>query len=95
MQAGVPMHTIAESRSRSYEDIKEIAGGRIWIATSAKEIGLVDEIGGIDDAITYAANIAELEDYKVEYYGEERSLEEMILIELVENLLIPKTANDL
>ena len=76
---------VAESRSQSYEDIKEIAGGRIWIATSAKEIGLVDEIGGIDDAITYAANIAELEDYKVEYYGEERSLDEMILKELLEN----------
>ena len=45
----------------------------------------MDEIGGIDDAITYAANIAELEDYKVEYYGEERSLEEMILKELLEN----------
>ena len=76
---------VAESRSQSYEDIKEIAGGRIWIATSAKEIGLVDEIGGIDDAITYAANIAELEDYKVEYYGEERSFEETILKELLEN----------
>ena len=76
---------VAESRSQSYEDIKEIAGGRIWIATSAKEIGLVDEIGGIDDAITYAANMAELEDYKVEYYGEERSLEETILKELLEN----------
>ena len=76
---------VAESRSQSYEDIKEIAGGRIWIATSAKEIGLVDEIGGIDDAITYAANMAELEDYKVEYYGEERSLEETIIKELLEN----------
>ena len=76
---------VAESRSQSYEDIKEIAGGRIWIATSAKEIGLVDEIGGIDDAITYAANMAELEDYQVEYYGEELSPEEMILKKLLEN----------
>ena len=76
---------VAESRSQSYEDIKEIAGGRIWIATSAKEIGLVDEIGGIDDAITYAANMAELEDYQVEYYGEELSPEELILKELLEN----------
>ena len=76
---------VAESRSQSYEDIKEIAGGRIWIATSAKEIGLVDEIGGIDDAITYAANTAELEDYQVEYYGEELSHRERILKELLEN----------
>ena len=76
---------VAESRSKSYEDIKAIAGGRVWIATSAKEIGLIDEIGGIDDAITYAANMAELEDYQVEYYGQELSPEELILKELLEN----------
>jgi len=76
---------VAESRSQSYDDIKKIAGGRVWIATSAKEIGLVDEIGGIDDAITYAANMAELEDYQVEYYGQELSPEELILRELLEN----------
>ena len=76
---------VAESRSQSYEDIKAIAGGRVWIATSAKEIGLVDEIGGIDDAITYAANMAELDNYQVEYYGQELSPEEMFIRELVEN----------
>jgi protease-4 len=76
---------VAESRSQSYEDIKAIAGGRVWIATSAKEIGLVDEIGSIDDAIAYAADMAELEDYQVEYYGEELSPEELILRALLEN----------
>jgi len=76
---------VAESRSQSYEEIKAIAGGRVWIATSAKKIGLIDEIGGIDDAITYAADMAELEDYQVEYYGEELSPEEMILKKLLEN----------
>jgi len=76
---------VAESRSQSYEDIKAIAGGRVWIATTAKEIGLVDKIGGIDDAITYAANMAELKNYQVEYYGEELSPEELILKELLEN----------
>ena len=76
---------VAESRSQSYKEIKAIAGGRVWIATRAKKIGLIDDIGGIDDAITYAANMAELEDYKVEYYGEELSTEEMILKKLFEN----------
>ena len=76
---------VADSRSQSYEDIKVIAGGRVWIATSAKEIGLVDEIGGIDDAIAYAANLTELEDYQVEYYGQELSPEELIIRELLEN----------
>ena len=76
---------VADSRSKSYEDIKEIAGGRVWIATSALEIGLVDAIGGIDDAITYAADMAALEDYRVEYYGEELSPREKILKELLKN----------
>ncbi|MDA9027687.1 signal peptide peptidase SppA [Gammaproteobacteria bacterium] len=74
---------VADSRSQSYEDIKAIAGGRVWIATSAKEIGLVDEIGGIDDAIAYAANLTELEDFQVEYYGQELSPEDLILRELL------------
>ena len=78
------INILAESRSKSYEEIKEIAGGRVWIATTAREIGLVDAIGGIDDAITYAASIAKLEDYQVEYYGEELSNAEVILKELLE-----------
>ncbi len=77
---------VAESRSQTYDDIKAIAGGRVWIATSAKDIGLVDEIGGVDDALTYAASLAELEDYQVEYYGQELSPEEIILKELLEQL---------
>ena len=78
------INILAESRSKSYEEIKEIAGGRVWIATTAREIGLVDAIGGIDDAITYAASVAKLEDYQVEYYGEELSNAEVILKELLE-----------
>ena len=77
---------VADSRSQSYEDIKAIAGGRVWIATSAKDIGLIDAIGGIDDAIAYAASLKELEDFKVEYYGQQLSPEELILRELLENL---------
>ena len=77
---------VADSRSQSYTDIKKIAGGRVWIATDAKEIGLVDEIGGIDSAISHAAKVAELEDYQVEYFGQELSPEEMILKEVLQNL---------
>ena len=45
----------------------------------------MDEIGGIENAISYAANLAELEDYKVEYYGEELSPKELLLKELIDN----------
>ncbi|MBD62979.1 MAG: signal peptide peptidase SppA [Gammaproteobacteria bacterium] len=77
---------VADSRSQSYEEIKKIAGGRVWIATRAKDLGLVDKIGGINDAISYAANFAELDDYHVEYYGKQLSPEELIIRELLENL---------
>ena len=49
------------------------------------EIGLVDEIWGIDEAIAYAAEITELEDYQVEYYGQKLSPEELLIKELLEN----------
>ena len=79
---------VADSRSQSYEDINKIAGGRVWIAQSAKELGLIDEIGGIDDAIAYAAKMAELEDYQVEYYSQELSPEEILIDGLLENFNI-------
>ena len=76
---------VAESRSQSYEDIKKVAGGRVWIATTAQEIGLVDEIGGIDEAIAFAVAVSEVEDHKVEYFSKELSAEDMIIRELLEN----------
>ena len=76
---------VALSRSQSPEDIEKIANGRVWIGTDANAIGLVDEIGGIEEAIEYAANMNELKDYQVEYYGDELSNKEMIIKELFEN----------
>jgi len=60
---------VAESRSQSYAAIKAAAGGQVWLATDAPEIGLVDELGGIDSAIADEAQSAEIDDYQVEYYG--------------------------
>jgi protease-4 len=74
---------VADSRSQSYDDIKAIAGGRVWIGTAAEELGLVDEIGGINEAIAHAAELSEIEGYKVEYYGQERSFEERLIGELL------------
>ena len=76
---------VADSRSKSYDEINAIAGGRVWIATTAKKIGLIDELGGIEDAIKYASKMAELEKYEVKYYGKELSPEEIILKKIIEN----------
>jgi protease-4 len=76
---------VAESRSQSYEDINTIAGGRVWIATRAHELGLVDEIGGIEAAINHAVTQTEVEDYQVRYYGQELSPKDIIIQQLLKN----------
>ncbi len=76
---------VAESRSQSYEDINTIAGGRVWIATRAYELGLVDEIGGIDAAINYAVAQTEVDGYKVKYYSQELSSTDIIIQQLLKS----------
>jgi len=61
------INTVAESRDKDPEYIRSIAGGRVWLAPDALERGLIDEIGTLEDAISYAAESAELEDYRVNY----------------------------
>jgi protease IV len=53
---------VAESRNLPREKVNEIAQGRVWSGVEAQKIGLVDELGGLDDAIQAAATEAKLED---------------------------------
>ena len=52
---------VAEGRSMSVEEVDSIARGKVWIGEKALEIGLIDELGDIEDAILAAAELAELE----------------------------------
>lgn len=52
---------VAEGRNIPIERVKEIAKGRVWTGSQAKDIGLVDELGGIMKAIDVAKEIAEIE----------------------------------
>ena len=52
---------MAEGRDIPLERVKEIAKGRVWTGTQAKEIGLVDELGGIMKAIEVAKEMAEID----------------------------------
>lgn len=56
---------VSEGRNMTKEQVDEIGQGRVWTGVKAKEIGLVDELGGLDDAIEYAAGKVELSKYKV------------------------------
>jgi len=53
---------VAEGRSMSVEEVDAIARGRVWIGEKALEIGLIDELGDLEDAILAAAELAELEE---------------------------------
>lgn len=59
------VHFVTINRKKSFEQIDEIGGGRVWSGTRAKELGLVDELGGINDAIADAAKRAKLSKYSV------------------------------
>ena len=52
------VNIVAEGRDMTYEAVDEIAQGRVWTGADALRIGLVDEIGTLEDAITYAASMA-------------------------------------
>ena len=57
---------VAEGRNLSIEHVLNIAEGRVWSGAMAKEIGLVDEIGGLNSAIAKAVELADLDDdYKI------------------------------
>jgi len=64
---------VAEARHRSIEQVDEVARGRVWSGAQAKERGLVDQFGGLDDAIAHAAQRAKLgkaDSYRVRYIEE-------------------------
>jgi protease-4 len=71
---------VATHRKLSKNQVQEIAQGRVWSGAQAKQLGLVDEIGGLDAAIAAAAKKANLgEDWTLKEPAKPRTLEERIL----------------
>jgi len=58
---------VSQGRNMTPEDVEKIAQGRVWAGQTAKELGLVDAIGNLQDAIQSAAEMAALKDYDVIY----------------------------
>ena len=69
---------VADGRKRDTSYIDSIGQGRVWTGRRAKDIGLIDRFGGLDDAIKSAAAMAKLSEYSVREYPEPRNIFEQV-----------------
>jgi protease-4 len=56
---------VAEGRGMTMEAVDEVGQGRVWLGSAALELGLVDELGGLEEAIAAAASLAGLEEHRL------------------------------
>ena len=84
---------VANNRDMEFSDVIKFAGGRIWRGDTALELGLIDKLGSLDDAVNSMVSKLELEDHKTFSYNSEvefedylSSLEDMLPIQ-VQSLL--------
>ena len=70
---------VAEGRNLTREQVETIAQGRVWTGADAVKNGLVDELGGLDLALKYAAEAADIQEYKIkEFPVFEKNLDKML-----------------
>ncbi len=102
LQAGVEntyeqfLNLVARGRDMDPQRVDEIAQGRVWLGARAVELGLVDELGVLDDAVVAAAQLAELDNYQIRYFRSPLSAREMLLQQLINGdaLLPPHPLGD-
>lgn len=80
------LQLVAEARNSTPEEIHKIAQGQVWTGRAAHELGLVDELGNLNDAIADAAQLAELEKYEVLEIQRELTPGEKVMRALAENV---------
>lgn len=73
---------VAEARNSTPNEIHEVAQGRVWTGEKALALGLVDELGNLQQAIAAAAEVAELETYKVELIEPPLDFSEQLMQEI-------------
>ncbi|MEX6627154.1 signal peptide peptidase SppA [Tenacibaculum salmonis] len=62
------VNRVAAGRNMTFEQVNDVAQGRVWTGKEAVEKGLVDKLGNLDDAIAAAAELAEIDNYRVRNY---------------------------
>ena len=79
------INLVANGRGQSPEAIHDIAQGRIWTGQQALENGLVDQLGGLNEAIIAAAGLAGIKDYSVTYPSRILSPQEQFFQDISQN----------
>jgi protease-4 len=79
---------VADGRKMTTEQVDEIGQGRVWSGLNALEIGLIDEIGGLNDAVMKAVELAGLNNYVIHEYPEKSDFVSQFMKEITENASI-------
>ncbi|NQX89428.1 MAG: signal peptide peptidase SppA [Halioglobus sp.] len=77
---------VAEGRHMSVEEIDPLAEGRVWVASDALRVGLIDRMGTLEDAVASAASLAGLDDYELDYVELPLSPRDYILKQLAKRV---------
>ena len=77
---------VAEGRNMTQENVDDIGQGRVWSGTNAMDINLIDEYGGLEAAVAGAAELAELEDYRIYELPEQKDPFQELLEQLEEDM---------
>ena len=80
------INLVAQGRKTSVEDVEKVAKGRIWSGQQALENGLIDQLGGLNDAVIAAAELAGISDYEVFYPSRLLTPYEQFIQELSQNV---------
>ena len=73
------LNRVAQGRHMTRDEVHEIAQGRVWTGKDAVKVGLVDVLGGLDDAIQIAAQKAKVSDYRIVEYPTEKDFMQELL----------------
>jgi protease-4 len=77
---------VADARNSTATEVHEIAQGKVWTGEQALELGLVDQLGDLDDAIKVAAELANLADYMIDYRRKPLNVYEQFLMGMSSNV---------
>jgi len=84
------LKTVSEGRGMTTEEVHEVAQGRVWTGAKAKELGLVDGLGDLEQAVAAAAELAEIEDYSIWRVEKEKSTREQIIQQFLTQVALPE-----